>query len=138
MYDFFNLGSSIFELLPLTFYDIKKENVTGIHSWMSLLKKHNLMSFMENTHLAKLSKPKEDIKWYYLGRVDWNETSKCYYSLKSIRVIFTMIGYELSRILSLDQSVYKSYQGLFNLHNTPKHLKCHSFCILNIDQHWVE
>ena len=70
MYDFFNLGSSIFELLPLTFYDIKKENVTGIHSWMSLLKKHNLMSFMENTHLAKLSKPKEDIKWYYLGRVD--------------------------------------------------------------------
>ena len=46
---------SIFDLLPISFYDIKKETVIGIQKWLQLLKKYNLMEFfVKNRELILL------------------------------------------------------------------------------------
>ena len=63
------IGSSIFELLPNTFYNIEKSNITGINLWILLLRKHNLLEFVQNSQLQKMTQQKESSKWFYLGSV---------------------------------------------------------------------
>jgi len=63
-------GSSVFELLPVTFYSLPgKENITGIETWLNLLQKNNLKSFVKNIDLLPNTHKKEKIgsDWFFLG-----------------------------------------------------------------------
>ena len=65
----FVTGSSIFEILPLTFYSIgrKEKDIIGVDKWLQLLKKFDLMDFVKN-HSLKMKAPEKEIQnWYYLG-----------------------------------------------------------------------
>ena len=64
-------GSSVFEVLPITFYSIGQKNVAGLQSWLNLLKKHGLMEYIKNPDLiARYTKIEEKITiWYFLGEV---------------------------------------------------------------------
>ena len=64
-------GSSVFEVLPITFYSIGQKNIAGLQSWLNLLKKHGLMEYIKNPDLiARYTKIEEKITiWYFLGEV---------------------------------------------------------------------
>ena len=63
-------GCTIYEILPVTFYSIgrKEKDIIGINKWLELLKKYNLMGFVENNSLKKTSNDILD-KWYFLGTI---------------------------------------------------------------------
>ena len=61
-------GSSIFQLLPQTFYPIGHDTIVGANRWLELLKKYQLQEFVKNEALMKSSKPKSS-DWYFLGPV---------------------------------------------------------------------
>ena len=61
-----NIHASIFDLLPLSFYPIKK-NVQGESEYVEFLRKNNLTSFITNKALL-LNDNNYDIEyWYYIG-----------------------------------------------------------------------
>ena len=47
-----------------------------------------------------------------------------------------MYGFEISKLLSKDPSVYKSFT-LLNIEALPNKIKCHRFIIVNILNHWI-
>ena len=62
--------------LPLKFYllhsiQIGQRNITGLESWLNLLKKHGLMEYIKNPDLiARYTKTEEKIPfWWFLGEV---------------------------------------------------------------------
>ena len=65
----FFLGSSIYEVLPATFYSIgKKENdIAGVEKWLLLLRKHHLLHFVKNNSLQTNAPADASKNWYYLG-----------------------------------------------------------------------
>ena len=69
--NFLFTGSSVFEVLPITFYSIGQKNIAGLQSWLNLLKKHGLMEYIKNPDLiARCTKIEEKITiWYFLGEV---------------------------------------------------------------------
>ena len=66
---FFLPGSTIFEILPITFYPIgkRKSDIVGLQKWLELLKSCNLMEFVKNNSLEKNDSEYELGKWYYIG-----------------------------------------------------------------------
>ena len=62
---------SVFEVLPITFYPIGHKNITGLESWLNLLKKHGLMEYIKNPDLiARYTKIEEKIPFsWFLGEV---------------------------------------------------------------------
>ena len=49
---FLSTGSSVFEVLPITFYSIGQKNIEGLQSWLNLFKKHGLMDYIKNLELT--------------------------------------------------------------------------------------
>ena len=47
-----------------------------------------------------------------------------------------MIGYDISRILSLQSAVYQNFIGLFHLNELPEKIGCHNFAVINYSNHW--
>ena len=47
-----------------------------------------------------------------------------------------MIGYDISRILSLQSAVYRNFIGLFHLNELPEKIGCHNFAVINYSNHW--
>ena len=47
-----------------------------------------------------------------------------------------MYGFKISKLLSKDPSVYKSFT-LLNIEALPNKIKCHRFIIVNISNHWI-
>ena len=69
--NFLFTGSSVFEVLPITFYSIGQKNIAGFQCWLNLLKKHGLMEYIKNPDLiARYTKIEEKITiWWFLGEV---------------------------------------------------------------------
>ena len=69
--NFLITGSSVSEVLPITFYSIGQKNIAGLQSWLNLLKKHGLMEYIKNPDLiARYTKIEEKIPfWWFLGEV---------------------------------------------------------------------
>jgi hypothetical protein len=65
-------GSSVFQLLPAILYPVSTLEISGIYSWLSLLKRHHLMNFVQNSELKNFEENYDDknSKWYFLGSVN--------------------------------------------------------------------
>ena len=65
----FFAGSSIFQILPATFYStsIKEGDIVAAKKWLELLKKHDLMDCVKNQSLKLSAFENEEKHWYYLG-----------------------------------------------------------------------
>lgn len=64
------LGSSIFEVLPATFYSIgtKESDIEASQKWLQLLKKFDLLNYVKNRSLKPILS-ENDKHWCYLGPV---------------------------------------------------------------------
>ena len=64
-------GSSIFEILPVTFYSIGRaeKEIVGVLKWLELLKKYGLLDFVKNNALLKNTSKHVLDNWYFLGPI---------------------------------------------------------------------
>ena len=67
---YFSLGSSIFELLPIVFYDLEKE-VVGKDLWLDFLAASKLWHYVKNPQLTSHSKFANinSPNWYFIGNL---------------------------------------------------------------------
>ena len=69
-------GATVFNLLAICFYPIKKKDIHGLEKWFSLLEKYNLAKkFVSNAAFLHEygSDDTFDGQWYLLGSFDFEE-----------------------------------------------------------------
>ena len=48
-----------------------------------------------------------------------------------------MIGFDITRLISIKSGVYKNLYGLVSIEEVPRRLNCHEFVIVHHQNHWM-